>query len=47
VWSFAPCARGFGLGQELINITLADCLKNLSRKYHKISAQEHLDKFYN
>ena len=43
----APCARGTGLGHELMRVALADCLTYFPADRVKISAQEHLEKYYN
>lgn len=43
----SPCARGTGLGHQLMIVALADCLQNFPDDTVKISAQEHLEKFYN
>ena len=43
----APCARGTGLGHELMRVGLAQCLKYFPNDTVKISAQEHLEKYYN
>lgn len=43
----APSARGTGLGHELMKVALADCLIDFPNDTIKISAQEHLEKFYN
>ncbi|MGB1261702.1 MAG: GNAT family N-acetyltransferase [Cognaticolwellia sp.] len=43
----SPCARGQGLGHELMNVALGDCVKYFPSDIVKISAQEHLEKFYN
>ena len=43
----APCARGSGLGHELMRVGLAQCLISFPNDTVKISAQEHLEKYYN
>jgi len=43
----APRARGIGLGHELMKVALSDCSKYFPEDTVKISAQEHLEKFYN
>jgi ElaA protein len=43
----APHARGNGLGHELMQVALAECLKCFPADTVKISAQEHLEKYYN
>lgn len=43
----APCARGRGLGHELMRVGLAQCLTCFPNDTVKISAQEHLEKYYN
>jgi ElaA protein len=43
----APCARGTGLGHELMNVALKECIKYFPEDTVKISAQEHLEKYYN
>lgn len=43
----APCARGSGLGHELMRVGLAQCLTCFPNDTVKISAQEHLEKYYN
>lgn len=43
----APCARGAGLGHELMSVGLAQCLISFGNDTVKISAQEHLEKYYN
>jgi ElaA protein len=43
----APCARGIGLGHELMRVGLVECLKFFPNDTVKISAQEHLEKYYN
>lgn len=43
----APTARGTGLGHELMKVALAESLKYFPNDTVKISAQEHLEKYYN
>lgn len=43
----APEARGTGLGHELMTVALAECKKAFPTNSLKISAQEHLEKYYN
>jgi ElaA protein len=43
----APSARGTGLGHELMKEALTACEKYFPQDTIKISAQEHLEKFYN
>jgi len=43
----APSARGTGLGHELMRVGLAKCLTCFPNEIVKISAQEHLEKYYN
>lgn len=43
----APCARGTGLGHELMSVGLAKCRTYFANEKVKISAQEHLEKYYN
>jgi ElaA protein len=43
----APCVRNTGLGHELMKVALTQCLKLFPTDTLKISAQEHLEKFYN
>jgi len=43
----ATCARSTGLGHELMKVALVDCQKHFPNDKLKISAQEHLEKFYN
>ncbi len=43
----APSARGKGLGHELMQVALAKCLEHFPTDTVKISAQEHLEKYYN
>ncbi|MBA6340210.1 GNAT family N-acetyltransferase [Colwellia sp. MB02u-10] len=43
----ASCARGIGLGHELMRVGLVECLKFFPNDTVKISAQEHLEKYYN
>jgi ElaA protein len=40
----APCARGIGLGHELMRVGLVECLKFFPNDTVKISAQEQLEK---
>ena len=39
--------RGEGIGYELMNRSMAECKKLFGQNQIKISAQEHLEKFYN
>lgn len=43
----APCARGIGLGHELMRTAFTQCHQHFPNDKIKISAQEHLEKFYN
>lgn len=43
----APQARGTGLGHDLIKEGLRVCEQNFAGQALKISAQQHLEKFYN
>ncbi len=43
----APHARGSGLGHELMNEAIAACHQYFPAQEIKISAQEHLEKYYN
>ncbi len=43
----AQSARGKGLGHQLMQIALAKCLRYFPQDTVKISAQEHLEKYYN
>lgn len=43
----APSARGTGLGHELMTQALTECVNAFPDDNLKISAQEHLEKFYN
>jgi len=43
----ASCARGSGIGHELMREGLAQCLNIFPNDIVKISAQEHLEKYYN
>jgi len=43
----APSARSTGLGHELMKVALAESLKYFPNDTVKISAQEHLEKYYN
>lgn len=43
----AQSARGTGLGHRLIEIALTECVTFFPNHVIKISAQEHLEKFYN
>jgi ElaA protein len=43
----ASSARGTGLGHELMKMALITCEKCFAQDTVKISAQEHLEKFYN
>lgn len=43
----APSARGKGLGHQLMQVALTQCLQHFPEDTIKISAQEHLEKYYN
>lgn len=43
----APCARGTGLGHKLMQQALTECEQAFPDEKLKISAQEHLEKYYN
>jgi len=43
----APQARGTGLGHHLMTEALAVCQKNFPKQQVKLSAQAHLENFYN
>lgn len=43
----APSARGKGLGHKLMQVALTKCIEHFPADTVKISAQEHLEKYYN
>lgn len=43
----SPSARGTGLGHKLMQAALTECQQCFAQETVKISAQEHLEKFYN